>query len=269
MPKFELAHGEVERYCPHEAGQVFGVGLFSQYFSPEFHGQPFVLGSASHVSALVGILLLNLLLLRCRGAGEDVRRRVRWALALGVWGAELSWHVWNVINGTWSIRYMLPLNMCSLMIWLSGFMLIARNRTLYGLTYFAGIGAAIQYLATPDLGAYGFPHYRYWQAFISHGLLLTTPVYMTLVEGFRPTWKSMFRAILWVNAYAVMVFLLNTYLGSDYLMLNAKPATPSLLDFLPPWPYYLIFMELTGLITFLVLFLPFMTRDRKVASLSS
>jgi hypothetical integral membrane protein (TIGR02206 family) len=84
---------------------------------------------------------------------------------------------------------------------------------------------------------------------------------MTAVEGFRPTWKSLGRVVVWTNIYAVLVYLLNVAIGSDYLMLNAKPATPSLLDLLPPWPYYLIYMELIGILTCILLYLPFLIAD--------
>jgi hypothetical protein len=52
---------------------------------------------------------------------------------------------------------------------------------------------------------------------------------MTIVEGFRPTWKSMLKAALWTNVYALAIYFVNIALGSNYLMVNAKPDVPSLL----------------------------------------
>ena len=74
-----------------------------------------------------------------------------------------------------------------------------------------GSRAAIQALATPDLGIYGFPHFRFFQTFLSHGLIVTSAIYMTVVEGFRPTWKSMLRVFVWMNVYAVIVYFVNIY----------------------------------------------------------
>ena len=68
---------------------------------------------------------------------------------------------------------------------------------------------------------------------------------------------------MWTNVYMAVIFCLNLAIGSDYLMLNIKPATPSLLDLLPPWPYYIVFMELIGILTLLLLYLPFAIRDRR------
>ena len=232
-----------------------------QYFAFNYSGPAFVLFGPAHIAALASIGLLNLLLLQFRHAGERVKASVRIALAVVLWLVELSWHVWNAAVGTWTVQTMLPLNLCSILIWLTGFMLIFRNRWIYEFAYFLGIGGGIQYLATPDLGIYGFPHFRFFQTFISHGLLVTAPIYMTVVEGFRPSWKSVLRVALFANVYTGVIYLVNSAIGSDYLMVNAKPATPSLLDLLPPWPYYILFMELIGIATILVLYLPFFMRD--------
>jgi len=234
-----------------------------RYFALDYPGPAFALLGIPHVAALTTLLLLNVGLLRLRGASERTRSAARLVMAATLWGAELSWHAWNISKGIWSARYLLPLNMCSLFIWLSGFMLIFRSRPIYDFAYFLGIGASIQYLVTPDLGQYGFPHFRFFQAFLSHGLLLTAAVYMTLVERFRPTWKSLLRVVGWTNLYMLFIFLLNLAIGSDYLMLNIKPVTPSLLDLLPPWPYYIPYMELIGLVTLLLLYTPFAIRDWK------
>ena len=239
------------------------MNALGPYFALDYQGPAFAILGWPHVGALSALLLLNLALFRLKGSTERARSAARIGLAVVLWSAELSWHVWNISVGTWSARYLLPLNMCSIFIWLSGFMLIFRDRRIYPFAYFLGIGASIQYLATPDLGRYGFPHFRFFQAFISHGLLLTAPIYMTVVEGFRPTWRSLLRVTLWTNVYMAAIFCLNLAIGSDYLMLNIKPATPSLLDLLPPWPYYIVFMELIGILTILLLYLPFAIRDRQ------
>ena len=127
--------------------------------------------------------------------------------------------------------------------------------------YFMGIGGAIQALATPGLGIYGFPHFLYFQYFISHGLIITSAIYMTMVEGLRPTWKSLLRVAIWMNIYVVIVYFINIAIGSNYLMINYKPNTPSILDLLPEWPTYILYMEIIGVITILLLYLPFVIKD--------
>lgn len=232
-----------------------------QYFAYDYTGSPFVLFSAPHLAALLSLFLLNIGLLRFKGAPENIRRRVCITLAVVLWLDEATGHVWNLYHRHWSIQTMLPLHLCSILIWLSGFMLITRNYRIYEFIYFLGIGGAFQYLVTPDLGIYGFPHFRYFQAFLSHGLLLTSGLYMTTVEGFRPTWKSMLRVAVWSNIYMAVIFPINVLIGSNYLMINGKPATASLLNLLPPWPIYILYMEAIGIVTCLILYLPFLIKD--------
>jgi hypothetical integral membrane protein (TIGR02206 family) len=101
----------------------------------------------------------------------------------------------------------------------------------------------------------------FFQYFLSHGLIITSAIYMTVVEGLRPTWKSMLRVFIWMNIYAGIIYFINIYLGSNYLMINYKPDTPSLLDLLPEWPIYILYMEVIGAATMLILYLPFATKD--------
>jgi hypothetical integral membrane protein (TIGR02206 family) len=232
----------------------------SQYFLYDYQGAPFVLFGSGHLLSLLAIVALNFALLAFRNSSERTRKVIRWTMAILLWLDEASWHIWNIYWGHWTIQ-LLPLHICSLLIWLTGFMLIFKVYRIYEFVYFIGIGGALQALLTPDAGIYGFPHYRVFQTMISHGLLVTAGVYMTTVEGFRPTWKSFWRVVLGLNIYAVLIFPINLLLGTDFLYINGKPASASLLDMLPPWPYYLIYMELIGLAVFFLLYLPFLIRD--------
>ena len=234
---------------------------WEKFFAGDYPGPAFELFGATHLAALAFLLLLNLYLLRFRNADDKTKRAIRWRLALILLINEIAWHYWNYTVGLWTIQTMLPLQLCSLMVWFGALMLFTKSYRIYQFVYFLGIGAAIQALATPDLGIYGFPHFRFFQTFLSHGLIITTALYMTFVEGFRPTWRSVVRVAIWTNIYVIAIYFLNVTIGSNYLNLIAKPATPSLLDYLPDWPLYILYMELLGIITVLLLYLPFAIRD--------
>ncbi|HEY3313042.1 MAG TPA: TIGR02206 family membrane protein [Anaerolineales bacterium] len=233
----------------------------SQYFSKDYTGGAFVLFGPAHLATLLVLALFILALTRLKGASELTRSKVRWTLAIMIWTAESSWHLWNIYNGTWTAQTMLPLHMCSLLIWLSGFMLILKNYSIYEFVYFLGIGGALQALLTPEVGIYGFPHFRYIQTTTAHGLLVTSGIYMTVVEGFRPTWNSIKRIFIYANIYMLIVFFINLALGSDYLFINAKPATASIMDILPAWPWYIPWLEVLALVTCLLLYIPFIIKD--------
>ncbi len=234
---------------------------FGQYFIKDYTGAAFVLFGTAHLGTLGVIVLFNFWLVTFRRASEATRTKLRWTLAIVLWLVESSWHLWNLAIGTWTIQTMLPLHMCSVLIWLTGFMLIFKNYSIYEFVYFLGIGGALQALLTPDVGIYGFPHFRYFQTFFSHGLLVSAGIYMTVVEGFRPTWKSILRIFVIANIYMVSIYFVNSAIGSNYLLINGKPPMATILDLLPAWPWYIPWLEGIALATCLILYLPFAIKD--------
>ena len=231
------------------------------FFTYDYKGVPFEFLGIAHIAALLLLLALNLYLLRFRCSDERTKKKVRIILAILLWLNEASWHLWNIAYGVWSVQEHLPLHACSILIWLAGFMLLFKNYRIYEFIYFMGIAGAIQALLTPNIGIYGFPHFRFVQTFISHGLLVTSAVYMTVVEGMRPTWRSLLCVMLVSNLYMGVVFVVNKLIGSNYLYVAHKPPGPTLLDALPDWPWYLLYMEAIGLVMFLLLYLPFAFQD--------
>ncbi len=122
---------------------------------------------------------------------------IRWAFAIIIVLNESALHVWSAYWGIGDIQTMLPLHACSVIIWLSAYMLITKNYTIYELVYFIGLGGAMQAVLTPaDAAAYNFPHFRIMQTFIAHGALINIAVYMTVIEGFRPTLQSFKRVFI-------------------------------------------------------------------------
>jgi hypothetical integral membrane protein (TIGR02206 family) len=99
----------------------------------------------------------------------------------------------------------------------------------------------------------------------AHGLIIIAMVYMTAIEGFRPTWKSLWKTMLLINIYLVVVTGINVLLGSNYMYTLHKPATASLLDHMGPWPWYLLSGEMVALAMFTLLFLPIVLSDRLAA----
>lgn len=231
------------------------------YFTANWTGPAFEYLGTAHLAALGALVLLNLFLMSFRNSSDGIKGFWRWMLALILWGNEIAWHYWNWISDRWTFQTMLPLHLCSVLVWVGAWMLVTKSYKIYEFMYFMGIAGAIQALATPDLGNFGFPHFRFFQTFLSHGLIVTAAVYMTVVEGLRPTWKSMIRVFVWMNLYALAVYFINDYLGSNYLMINQKPELPSLLDLLPEWPIYILYMEAIGIISMLLLYLPFAIKD--------
>ena len=237
-----------------------------RYFALVYDGTPFQLFGTEHLIALAIIVLFCISQFYFRKIwSEKDRKIIRWVLAIAIVVNESALHVWSAYWGIWNIQTMLPLHVCSVMIWASAYMLVTKNYTIYELVYFMGLGGAMQAALTPaDAAAYNFPHFRIMQTFIAHGLLINIAIYMTVVEGFRPTLQSLKRVFIWTNVYMVIIFFVNLAIGSNYLYIAHKPSFPTLIDLLAPWPWYIIELEAIGFAIFFVLYIPFLISDWRV-----
>ena len=218
--------------------------------------------SVPHIAALGIVLLICFFLYLLRNRFSPRQRILfRWISAILLVVNELAYHAWNVYSGLWSAQTMLPLNICSVLVFASAIMLAARSYSVYEFCYFLGIGAASQVLVNPDLGVIQYPHFLFFQTSISHGLVVIAAVYMTVIEKFRPYPKSLLKVAVGMNAYLLLMAVVNQWLGSNYLFIARKPETPTLLDLLGPWPWYILGMEALGAVIALLLYLPFFLKD--------
>ncbi|MBN1230829.1 MAG: TIGR02206 family membrane protein [Anaerolineales bacterium] len=225
-------------------------------------GMDFVMFGTPHLIALGIILLINLSFIFWKKTiTEKQRRNFRIFLAVFLWVTEICYNAWGAYTGIWSLQENLPLHACSVLIILSGIMLLTKNFTLYEIVYLLGLAGASQALLTPDVGIYGFPHFRFFTCMITHGAIITSAIYMTVVEGFRPTWKSVGKVLLITLIYAIIIFPINFLLGSNYLFINHVPETASLIDLLGPWPLYLLPLVGIAVFAFVLLYSPFAISD--------
>jgi hypothetical integral membrane protein (TIGR02206 family) len=236
----------------------------SQFFVKDYTGAPFVLFGLAHLVALLVVVVVNILIVANRKRfTQGGKRNFRVGLATVLILNEVGWHLWNYFTGQWTLQTMLPLHLCSVLVWVSAYMLITGNDLIYEFSYFLGIAGATQALLTPDAGIYGFPHFRFLQSITSHGSIVTAAIYMTAVEGYRPYWRSLLRVAVLGNIYMGVIGLVNWVLGSNYLFIAHKPETASLIDVLGSWPWYILSLEALAAVLCLLLYLPFAIRDRK------
>ena len=240
----------------------------NDFFSVEYTDVPLQVFGPKHLMVVAIFVLIWLSFFYFRNVwNEKQKNTIRITLALVLAVNEFGLHIWSAYWGIWNIQTMLPLHMCSVMVWITVYTAITDNRTLYDFTYFLGIGGALQALLTPaDVSMYDLPHYRSLQSLIAHGLLITLPIFMTVVEGYRPTFASFKRIFIWTNIYMVIIFFLNRVIGSNYLFIAQKPPSPTLMDILSPWPWYIPQLEVVAFAIFFVLYIPFLIKDQMAKS---
>ncbi|ASJ54534.1 ABC transporter permease [Brevibacillus formosus] len=236
--------------------------MTSSYFSLVLTGEPFRLFSPSHVITLILVLCLVVLtyLFRQKLQVPTNRLATRYGLMGVLLLSEVCYQLWHVYTGSWTAAYTLPLQLCSVTLLLSAVMLMTRSYGLYEITFFAGIGGAMQALLTPEL-FYPFPHFRFVHFFVAHAGIVLACLYMTWVEGYRPTVRSIWKTMGFLNLLLLVALFVNQWTGGNYLFVSRKPDNPSLIDFLGPYPWYIASLEGVAIALFFLLYLPFVRKQ--------
>ncbi len=137
------------------------------------------------------------------------------------------------------VKGALPLEMCDLTGWIAIAALLTRHRMALALLYYWGLVLTPQALLTPALEA-GFPTTRFLLFFSSHAAIVAAAAYVTWGLRTRTNWRLFAQAWMVAISIAPIMMVLNRCLGTNYMFVNAKPATSSLLDVLGPWPVYVL-----------------------------
>lgn len=235
-------------------------------FGREYNGPLFELFSAGHLLPLVAIAAVCLLIAwLVPRLSPRASRLMGWGLAGFALANSLAWDLWQRANGLWSPAYSLPFHLCTFAVPFAALTLLTRSYRLYEVLYFWGFAGVTQALLTPDLttSGYNFPHFVYWIFWTSHGVILWAAVFAAAAWGYRPSWGSVSRAFIATNVYMLFVGLVNWLTGGNYMFIARKPAFPSLLDLLGPWPWYILVLELIGVLAFVLVYLPYAIGDWK------
>ena len=82
--------------------------------------------------------------------------------------------------------------------------------------------------------------------------------------GHRVTLKDLWIAVIAGNIFVAFSLVINKILDANYMFTIHKPEASTLLDYLGPWPWYLLSVELLGIVLFFVVYLPMLvTRKRE------
>ncbi len=229
----------------------------------DYTDNPFSFFSKHHINALlvlVGIYIL-IFLFRKKLRNPKIDVKMCYIIAAALILQEISLSIWRAYNGAWHPGTSLPLHLCGASIVLSAIMLINKNYILFEINYFWGLGGAIQALLTPDIGMYGFPHYRFFQFFTSHGLIIVAVLYMVFVHQYTPKHRSIWKVFGITLIYTVFIAFFNLIFKGNYLFICWKPENGSIMDVMGPWPWYIGPLAMVAIISFYIWYAPFAIRS--------
>ncbi|CAG9608793.1 YwaF family protein [Pseudoneobacillus rhizosphaerae] len=226
------------------------------FFGHDYSKYPFAFFSFEHLIVLVLFFFLTFALYRFRNHIFKYDLWIRSVFFITLLSLELFYHLWLYQGGNWDITYTLPFQLCSISLILSLILLITNSKFLANVLYFIGGVGAFAALLTPELFL-GFPHFRFFQFFITHMVIIWTALYYVWVKGFYPKSKGVWLAFLFLNLSAFSAFCVNHLTGGNYMFLAQQPENASLIDYLGPYPYYIFSLEGLALGLFWLLWLPF------------
>lgn len=165
-------------------------------------------------------------------------------------------HLYYISLGFYDLKTDLPLYLCSFIALLIPIFTHYRKFWMYEILLFWIVAGTLQGVVTPDISE-GFPTFDYFRYWIVHLGLLTIIFYATFVFGMRPKFKSIFKSILALQVYVVLMVVVNYLLDANYFYLNEKPKSASILDYFGEWPIYIFVTQMILIPYFLVIYLPF------------
>lgn len=219
-----------------------------------------------HLATLAATLGLSVILpLGFNRLGSDRALAAgRWFLGLALLSVKVGELVWYGIQGVpW--QYLLPLHLCDLAAFVTMAALFTRNQRVFEPAYYWAMAGTIQALLTPDLRS-GFPTLDYWLFFVPHGLVIAGVFYLVGSLGLRPE-RGSIRRVAWLTVAACLpAGLANWLWGTNYMYLREKPEAATLMDFLGPWPWYILVLVPVSLAFLALWYLPFRRKDASGSS---
>ncbi len=179
-------------------------------------------------------------------------------LAAVLVAAELGWWLYLASTGASGsvLASALPLQLCDAAIFVAAAALLLRRPLLIEITYFWGLAGTIQALLTPDLPQH-LPSFPYFQYYVAHGGIVAAALFLVVGLRLWPRTNAVVQVLAITLVYTALVGLVDAITGANFMYLRGKPPSPTLLDVLGPWPWYIVSAATIGLMLLVALDAPF------------
>lgn len=211
---------------------------------------PFWFRTSGLTLAITGISLLLLLQIpteQTRFAGQ----------ILGWW--ILVWAVLppivHAIKKQWDWRYGLPLQLCDITAFFTGWALVSENQLVHEIALYWGMTGALHALLTPQF-TQGTQFFFLIEFYVSHTGLILGPMFLTYARGMELRPWSWLEAGGWLFICGIVVGLMNWRHQCNYMFL-CRPPTAKNPFIIGQWPWYLMGFAVVMFLHFLVFYLIF------------
>ncbi|MCI4671223.1 MAG: TIGR02206 family membrane protein [Bacteroidia bacterium] len=226
------------------------------------YNKDFVLFGTQHliVLALMVMLSMGLPLFSRRFLQHSQKVKLARGMALLISFWVIIYDVILIYLGKFNYKTDLPLDICNLMGLLLPLFMWNPSKKIFPYFYFIILSGTFQAVLTPHLYN-GFPNFIFLKYWFVHAGLIVFIIYVAGAFGYKVSLKDLWRAFLVIQLYVLGMYGVNYLLGSNYVYIMHKPPTASALDYLGPWPVYILVGEGIALVLFFIVWL--LNRDKK------
>ncbi|MEM7103636.1 MAG: TIGR02206 family membrane protein [Bacteroidota bacterium] len=220
------------------------------------YNQDFVLFGNQHILVMGLMVVLCIILpLAARSWGYSRKLTVSRIIAVSLAVSAIAYPVIRALLGDFDKTTDLPLDLCNISAFLMPIIMWTPKKKYHGVLYFLVLAGTLQAVLTPHLYN-GWPNFTFIKYWVIHAGLIVYVVYITVAFKFYPDWKSLIKAFVALQVYAIILYGINSLLESNYFYIMEKPPTGSALDYLGPWPWYILVCEGLVLVLFAIVLFP-------------
>ena len=204
--------------------------------------------SIEHIISIIVIILVFIAFFRFNKVLgiNDKSRSFLFVLAFIMISLDLSEDLVRVFTGFYSIRKDLPLQLCSIGVYLAAFTLVSRKKTFFDLIFYWGFVGATNAILTPDGNLFELRiFFFYSQAY--HAALIFAVLWLMIKYDMRMRYGSILKVVISTNIIVGLLSILNYALDSNYMFLRQIPdsVSPFLMG---EWPVYIIMVQVFSII---------------------
>jgi hypothetical integral membrane protein (TIGR02206 family) len=205
------------------------------------------------MALLATALVAALLVAAARRWGDAWAVPAGRGLAIVILGGFVCEQLTYALRGQWTAEVNLPLQLTDAVTLVSVVALWRlESALLVELVYFWALSASLQAVLTPDLGQ-SLPDVLFFTYFVTHSGAIAAACLLVFGTRRAPRSNAVWRAYAITVAFAGLAAVGTVLTGGNYMFLRHKPAHGSLLNFMGPWPVYILVGALLGLVMFLAL----------------
>lgn len=180
-------------------------------------------------------------------SSSDKSQKIGYIIGAVLLAADFGFYIWKWTVGL-QLFFPIPMHLCSWATYIVAMSFFIKNKYLFHFSLYYGTIGGILSLLVPEFGGHSYNHFRFYQFFILHFLILAGPVYQSFVYKYKVEFKKMAPIVLgFMYIQAFLAWIVNNF----YVTLFEDEAANMLYTQSPPIPlpgflgntvvYYFIF----------------------------